>query len=159
MKILLLSILLSLELSINTFNNQAVIDYARKWCNSTNPYYNYYEEDDSSNFVTQSLIRGGIDFFGCKMDSKGSIREYNDLTKCLRDMGWYTYRFVTKEFKAGYPVLYGKMIAIATYVNGTTKIKIKNKDIIISPKIDTNSIIKPTIIAIIKDARTEARYQ
>ena len=119
MKILLLSILLSLELSINTFNNQAVIDYARKWCNSTNPYYNYYEEDDSSNFVTQSLIRGGIDFFGCKMGSKGSIREYNDLTKCLRDMGWYTYRFVTKEFKAGYPVLYGKMIAIATYVNGT----------------------------------------
>ena len=119
MKILLLSILLSLALSINNFNNQAVIDYARKWCNSTNPYYNYYEGDDSSNFVTQSLIQGGIDFSGCKRDSKGSIRDYNVLTKCLFDMGWVSYRFLTKEFKAGYPVLYGNMIAIATYVNGT----------------------------------------
>lgn len=76
MKILLLSILLSFALS---FNNEAVISYARKWCNSTNPYYRYYNGSkggDASNFVTQCLMQGGINFSGCERDSKGSIPDY-----------------------------------------------------------------------------------
>ena len=121
MKILLLPILLSLALSFEFFNNQAVVSYAKKWCNSTNPYYNYYKGEkggDASNFVSQCLMQGGINFSGCKTDSKGSVSDYYALKKCLIDMGWHYSRFVPKEFKAGYPVLYGNIIAIATYVNG-----------------------------------------
>ena len=40
----------------------------------------------------------------------------------------------------------------------TTKTKIKKIDIIISPKTDMNSIIKPTIIPIIKDATIAIKY-
>ena len=122
MKILLLSILLSLTLSLDFYNNEAAISYAKKWCNSSNPYYKYYKGSkggDASNFVSQCLIQGGINFFGCKTDSKGSIGDYYDLKKCLIDMGWHYSQFLPKQFKAGYPVLYGNIIAIATYVNGT----------------------------------------
>ena len=122
MKIILLSILLNLTLSYGYFNNEAVISYAKKWCNSTNPnfnYYNGYKGGDASNFVTQCLMQGGINFSRCQTDSKGSIGDYYVLRQCLSDLGWHYSNFLPKEFKAGYPVLYGNMIAIATYVNGT----------------------------------------
>ena len=86
-------------------------------------FINYYYESnwvgDSVNFVTQCLIYGGQPLVGCTLDNKGSIRGYNNFRECLEKNGWKYYRFMPPEFKVGYPVVYGHLVGIATYVNGT----------------------------------------
>jgi YVTN family beta-propeller protein len=72
---------------VSAYNAQNAVNYANTWWNSTNPSYNYYENNDCANFVSQSLINGGITF-DQYTDSKGSIINCDNLDAWLKSKGY-----------------------------------------------------------------------
>jgi hypothetical protein len=42
------------------YNGQAAADYALAWAKGKNPAYNYYDNVDCTNFVSQALVAGGV---------------------------------------------------------------------------------------------------
>ena len=114
-------LLFLIELSL-TYNPSAAILYARKYCNTYHPYYDYYQEGDAAHFVSQCLVAGGLSFKGCNgLNNKGFFYRVPDLASCLIKIGWKHTKGMTKQFKKGFPFFIGNYhVMIATEVNGNS---------------------------------------
>ena len=102
---MILFFLLGISLS---YDPQAVVEYANKYCKETNPEYDEDQENDVGsgvNFVIQCLIAGGLVISNCLTNGKGSISNSIDLSSCLIQKGWKSSEIGSKKFKAGYPVV------------------------------------------------------
>ncbi len=104
----------------NCYNVQKALEYAQKYCNSTNEEYKFYKKDDSVNFISQCLIAGGESLEFCSnLDAKKAIFPLGNLLSCLNQIGWSSSKERPPDFKAGYLLVNQeqKFIAIATEVN------------------------------------------
>ena len=119
MKIIILSLLLFFTIS---YKRERAVEYARKYCKTYNPAYINYSKmiGDSTNFVSQCLIAGGLSFDGCAgRDVRGSIPVIANLKTCLSKKGWKNTNGLNNNFKDGYPFFYKKNWSyIATAVIG-----------------------------------------
>ena len=117
MKIIILSLLICLTISYKTV---PAIEYARKYCRYSGPYYDYDMKDEPANFVSKCLIAGGMNFSGCSgVNNKGAIPSAANLRSCLISKGWKYSKGISKQFKAGYPFFSNNQHSmIATYVKG-----------------------------------------
>ena len=104
MKIIALLLLLGLALS---YNPDAAVTYARKYCKNYNPNYPSYRNSggDCANFVSQCLIAGGFSFSGCdNVKSSGVIAGVTSLRNCLKKKGWKVSTTKPASFRGGYPM-------------------------------------------------------
>ena len=104
MKTIVFILLLGINLS---YNPQAALNYASKYCSSYNQQYNNYRNlgGDCANFVSQCMSAGGQSFSGCAgIDNKGMVPGEANLQICLQSKGWKKYETQPKSFKAGYPI-------------------------------------------------------
>jgi len=84
------------------YNAQKAVDYADEWWNKINPNYEYYPNADCANFVSQSLIAGGLTF-DQYTDSKGSIRDCDNLDAWLKSKG-YQNQEISKNQRPNEPI-------------------------------------------------------
>ena len=107
MRTIILFFLIGLSLS---YDRKAAVEYARKHWNNYNDeeYINYADNGgDCANFVSQCMIAGGFNFYGCSVtyrDAKGSLPRVRDIYSCLIQKGWHKSKTLLPSFKAGYPV-------------------------------------------------------
>ena len=119
MKLTLLLALIGLALS---YNADAAVTYAIKYCRDYNNNYNTYPGVDCANFVSQCLIAGGQTLSGCSgLDSKGTLPAVSDLKTCLSKKGWKSSSTKPSSFKAGYPFFHNSYshAMIATKISGS----------------------------------------
>ena len=127
MRAIIVLFLIGLSLS---YNREAAVEYAKQyWKNYNKDYINNAEMGgDCANFVSQCMIAGGFNFYGCSVtlrDEKGCLPRVKDLSSCLLQKGWHQSRTLPPSFKAGYPVFLveGSHVMIASSVNeGVVKI-------------------------------------
>ena len=125
--ILLFFLIIGLSLS---YDRKAAVEYAKKyWKDYNKDYINYADiGGDCANFVSQCMIAGGFNFYGCSVtlrDSKASLPRVKDIYTCLLQKGWHHSKTLPPSFKAGYPVFLDDLshIMIASSVNeGKVKI-------------------------------------
>ena len=121
MNFIFLCLFIGLSLS---YNPHAAILYAKKYCRNYNQNYNnqgnYFPLKDSANFVSQSLVAGGLNFNDCSgRKDKGMLVYTSELRSCLEKKGWKKSRRIPKEFIGGYPIFNDNSYAmIATNVKG-----------------------------------------
>ena len=101
MKFFAFLVLLALAFS---YDGNAAVNYALRYCKNYNPSYNKYPGVDCANFVSQCLKAGGFSFSGCSgKDSKGMLPAVSDLKSCLSKNGWSKSSTRPGAFKKGYP--------------------------------------------------------
>ena len=119
-------LLVLIGLASLAYNPSKAVSYARKYCKNYNPYYsNYaYIDGESSHFVSQCMIAGGMDFKTCSVswiDSQGCLLRVGDLKSCLQQKGWKHSTSRPNNFKAGYPIFTtsGSHAMLATGIYGS----------------------------------------
>jgi len=71
--------------AVSYYYREAAIDYAEKWWNGRNSRYNDYGDSDCANFVSQSLMAGGLGLSSgvVDVDDKGCIISSTNLNNWL----------------------------------------------------------------------------
>ena len=113
------SFLLLIALAIS-YDGNAAVNYALKYCRNYNPAYNKYPGVDCANFVSQCLKAGGFSNSNCDgRDSKGMIINCGYLSKCLKKNGWKSASTRPSAFKKGYPFFLNDYshVMLATKIN------------------------------------------
>ena len=101
MKFLAFLLLIALAIS---YDGNAAVNYALKYCRNYNPAYNKWTGFDGANFVSQCLKAGGFNFSNCDgKDSKGMVVNILFLSECLKKNGWKSASTRPSAFKKGYP--------------------------------------------------------
>ncbi|MFC4401885.1 amidase domain-containing protein [Gracilibacillus xinjiangensis] len=54
-----------------SYDRRAAVQYAERWWNDVNPAYNYFEDNDCTNYISQCLRAGGAPMTGAPDRSKG----------------------------------------------------------------------------------------
>ena len=122
MKAIILLFIIGFSLS---YDRNAAISYARKYCSNYNSNYQNYQYDggDCANFVSQCMIAGGMDFRSCSVswiDDYGCLPKVRDLKLCLQQKGWKHSTTRPASFKAGYPIFSttSSHVMLATGIDG-----------------------------------------
>ena len=132
MKYILLILLIGV---ITSYDRNAAVSYAKKYCSHYNSNYRNYNPDggDCANFVSQCLIAGGFNLVKmCGSSSAwgkgGTVPAVVNLRACLRNNGWTSSNSPPKNFKGGDVILYDghAVFAISGYPN--VLIAAHNKD-------------------------------
>ena len=119
MKTILLLVLVGLAIS---YNANAAVNYAKRYCKNYNGAYNTYPGEDCANFVSRCLIAGGLSLSGCPgLDSRGAIPLVANLRTCLRKKNWHSSSTRPGSFKAGYPFFHNSYshAMLATSISGS----------------------------------------
>ena len=110
---------------IASYNPDAAVSYAKKYCRNYNSAYPNYKGrgGDCANFVSQCLKKGGFDFKGCaNLNEAGLNIGVTSLRNCLLKKGWKEHSKKPSNFRSGYPMAkldYSHAI-IASSVSGNT---------------------------------------
>ena len=141
MKAIILLFLIGFSLS---YNRDKAISYAKRFCKNYNTRFNNYKGKwgESSNFISQCLIAGGMTLSNCATaDDKGCVFDSNTLRACLSKKGWRHTKTRPFVFKAGDIIFKGTKVFFASYVNGNTIRVYAHDEDLCDENIDTTDVM------------------